>query len=96
MMPRLDEAARTRLADAQLPVLDGCPFQVGKLCSVRELRPLGCRLFYCDPIAEPWMNDAYEQFLKQLRGLHERHDLPYAYMEWRQALMDASSVFEVC
>ena len=94
MMQRLDAPGKARLQDAQLPRADGCPFQVEKLCSVRELRPLGCRLFYCDPSAEPWMNDVYEQFLSQLRGLHERHDVPYAYMEWRQALADARSIIK--
>src|SRR5215813_7644208 len=28
---------------------DGCPFQKGTLCTAREPRPLGCRVFFCDP-----------------------------------------------
>src|SRR5262245_23903506 len=27
----------------------GCPFQVDGLCTVRETRPLGCRIYFCDP-----------------------------------------------
>lgn len=89
MLQRLDSPGRERLRDAQLPQADGCAFQVEKLCSIRDLRPLGCRLFYCDPTAEPWMNEVYEQFLSQLRALHERYHLPYSYMEWRQGLAEA-------
>src|SRR5437764_12628981 len=28
---------------------DFCPFQRGNLCTAREPRPLGCRVYYCDP-----------------------------------------------
>src|SRR5437763_16974512 len=28
---------------------DFCPFQKGNLCTAREPRPLGCRVYYCDP-----------------------------------------------
>src|SRR5436853_3547584 len=34
----------------QAPVTaDYCPFQVENLCTAREPRPLGCRVYYCDP-----------------------------------------------
>src|SRR2546423_9073432 len=26
-----------------------CPFQQERLCTAREPRPLGCRVYYCDP-----------------------------------------------
>jgi hypothetical protein len=28
---------------------DGCPFQVSGLCTARDERPLGCRIYHCDP-----------------------------------------------
>src|SRR5918994_1757708 len=28
---------------------DGCPFQVDNLCTARQERPLGCRIYFCDP-----------------------------------------------
>ena len=28
---------------------DFCPFQVDDLCTAREPRPLGCRVYFCDP-----------------------------------------------
>ena len=64
----------------------GCPFQQGKLCGVHAIRPFGCRMFYCDPTSTDWQNDAYERFHGQLKQLHETLDVPYFYVEWRQAL----------
>lgn len=68
--------------------LDGCVFQVNGLCSVHEIRPLGCRVFFCDPSAT-WQNAVYETHLRRLRDLHAQFDVPYAYMEWRAALTEA-------
>src|SRR5438552_3364887 len=31
-----------------------CPFQVNSLCTVHEIRPFGCRMFFCDPSATDW------------------------------------------
>src|SRR5437868_14927700 len=28
---------------------DFCPFQKENLCTAREPRPLGCRIYFCDP-----------------------------------------------
>ncbi len=28
---------------------DFCPFQKNNLCTAREPRPLGCRIYHCDP-----------------------------------------------
>jgi hypothetical protein len=64
----------------------GCLFQVGKLCGVHSFRPMGCRVFYCDPTAIEWQRDQYEQFHGELRRLHEQMQVPYFYVEWRQGL----------
>jgi Fe-S-cluster containining protein len=83
----LDDAARQRLVDADDPANgSGCPFQIDRLCRVHALRPLGCRIFFCDPGARDWQNPVYERLLNALRQLHEQHDLAYRYLEWRQAL----------
>ncbi|CAN5667607.1 hypothetical protein BH09PLA1_BH09PLA1_17590 [soil metagenome] len=64
----------------------GCAYQVEGRCSVHTIRPFGCRMFYCDPTAGQWQQDQYEYFHAQLRRMHETHDVPYFYVEWRQAL----------
>ncbi len=89
LVGRIDPMNRARLEDAALPTIPGCPFQVAKLCRVHDLRPMGCRIFFCDPAAQDWQHGLYERFLEELRALHERHGLPYQYMEWRTALAEA-------
>ena len=64
----------------------GCPFQVSKLCGVHPFRPFGCRMFFCDATSTEWQNAAYERFHSELKRLHETLGVPYAYVEWRQAL----------
>lgn len=64
----------------------GCPFQSNKLCTVHAIRPFGCRMFFCDATSTQWQNEAYEQFHARLKRLHEEMVVPYAYVEWRQAL----------
>ncbi|MDX1565025.1 MAG: hypothetical protein R3236_06440 [Phycisphaeraceae bacterium] len=88
MFAQLDEPGLGRLTGADLPGMDGCPFQVAGRCSVHPIRPLGCRVFYCDPKATQWQQDASEKYLKQIGVLHETHGLPYRYMEWRAGLLD--------
>jgi Fe-S-cluster containining protein len=64
----------------------GCPFQVAKLCSVHTIRPFGCRMFFCDATSTQWQNERYEQFHADLKRLHGELNVPYLYVEWRQAL----------
>lgn len=89
LVEHLDAEQRRSLEEAQNPeTLDGCVFQRQGLCSVHTLRPMGCRIFFCDPAAETWQHAVYEQFLTELRTLHEQFHLPYRYMEWRTALAE--------
>ena len=64
----------------------GCPFQFGKLCGVHDIRPSGCRLFFCDPASTEWQNDLYERLHGEMKRLHEQAGVPYLYVEWRDAL----------
>ncbi|HEY2585612.1 MAG TPA: hypothetical protein VGI81_07605 [Tepidisphaeraceae bacterium] len=64
----------------------GCPFQRAKLCTVHDMRPFGCRMFFCDATSTEWQNAAYERFHAELKRMHERLGVPYMYVEWRQAL----------
>lgn len=64
----------------------GCPFQRNKLCTVHAIRPFGCRIFFCDASSTAWQNELYERFHSELKSLHDQLDVPYFYVEWRQAL----------
>ncbi|MCC7388761.1 MAG: YkgJ family cysteine cluster protein [Phycisphaerales bacterium] len=72
------------IADAR--ARGGCPFQRALLCTVHSLRPLGCRAYFCDPTSTDWQQDLTERMLAELRALHDRHDIPYRYAEWRALL----------
>ena len=65
---------------------DTCPYHVDGVCTAREHRPLGCRIFYCDPDAQGWQNAEYERRLAMLKAISKGCGLPYGYTEWLSAL----------
>ncbi len=58
---------------------DFCPFQKGNLCTAREPRPLGCRVYYCDPNYQETGNQITETYLRKLKELAEANDVPWRY-----------------
>ncbi len=75
-----------RAVDAALARGD-CPFLAGRLCSVHTIKPLGCRVYFCDPTASQWQIDLSERAMAMIRTIHERHGIPYVYAEWRSLLL---------
>ncbi|MEM9019578.1 MAG: hypothetical protein AAGC44_03350 [Planctomycetota bacterium] len=67
-----------------------CPYQVKGLCRTHTIRPLGCRVFFCERGTEAWQQETTERFLDRLKQMHVEQNLPYAYMEWRAGLAEAS------
>jgi hypothetical protein len=59
---------------------DFCPFQKENLCTAREPRPLGCRIYYCDPNYQETMRALTDKYLRRLKDLADAHDV-----EWRYA-----------
>jgi Fe-S-cluster containining protein len=51
-----------------------CPFQVNGLCTAREERPLGCRIYFCDPNYEPLMVQITEACIARLKVIAEKYD----------------------
>ena len=63
-----------------LPVTpDFCPFQHDKLCSAREPRPLGCRVYYCDPAYQERSHAITEKYIGRLKALAEEHRIAWRY-----------------
>ncbi|MCB9899419.1 MAG: hypothetical protein H6825_15540 [Planctomycetes bacterium] len=56
-----------------------CPWHVDGLCRLRDGRPLGCRLYFCDPAWTDTMPAIYERFHARLVALHAEHGVPYGY-----------------
>ncbi|MCH8851880.1 MAG: hypothetical protein IID41_04435 [Planctomycetes bacterium] len=63
-----------------------CPFQQNGICTTREGRPLGCRVFFCESADEGWQSELTEWALARLRQMHEQFDVAYSYTEWLAAL----------
>ena len=63
---------------------DFCPFQKGNLCTAREPRPLGCRVYYCDPAYQETGARISEEYLRRLKRLADEHG-----EEWRYAPLHA-------
>lgn len=64
----------------------GCPFQQKNLCSVHEIKPLGCRTYFCDKSAQRWQEELTEEMHGRIRAIHDRHGVEYRYGEWRGML----------
>lgn len=82
--------AEVLLADApayeQAVSADFCPFQKDKLCTAREPRPLGCRVYFCDPNYQETAKRITEKYIAKLKALADAHDLPWRYAPLHQFL----------
>ena len=58
---------------------DFCPFQVDGLCTAREPRPLGCRVYFCDPSYQETGKAISETYLRRLKELAEEHGTGWRY-----------------
>lgn len=79
------------LGAALLPQIGGddrapCPFQAGNLCGVHEIKPVACRVYFCDRSAQEWQRDLSERLHERVRDLHTRCRIEYRYDEWRRLL----------
>ncbi len=59
-----------------------CPFLLANLCGVHTIKPVGCRVYFCDRSAQNWQHDLSERLLGMVRAIHDRHGLEYRYDEW--------------
>lgn len=80
----LPQFTTASLADAH--ARGGCPFQLRHLCGVHTIKPLGCRVYFCDRSAQQWQIDLSERLLADIRALHDAHHVEYRYAEWRSLL----------
>jgi hypothetical protein len=69
-----------------------CPWQDGQgRCTARDARPLGCRVFYCDPRWESALHRVSEQFLGRLKRLTEARGWPWNYAPLHHHLRAAAA-----
>src|SRR4051812_934661 len=68
---------------------DSCPFQVDNLCTAREPRPLGCRVYFCDPAYQDEGQRISETYLRQLKDLADELGVGWRYAPLHTFLQEA-------
>jgi hypothetical protein len=63
-----------------------CPFQKDNVCTAREPRPLGCRIYYCDPSYQETGNRLTEKYLQRLKEVATAAGVPWLYAPLYQFL----------
>jgi len=63
-----------------------CPYLNKNVCGVHTVKPLGCRIYFCDRSAQGWQQELSEKALSMVRRLHDENSLHYRYGEWRAML----------
>jgi Fe-S-cluster containining protein len=59
---------------------DGCPFQVERLCTARDERPIGCRVYFCDPeFQEEQQGPITERAIAKLKKLADEYGTGWNY-----------------
>jgi Fe-S-cluster containining protein len=68
---------------------DFCPFQSGNLCTARDPRPLGCRVYFCDPAYHETGTSISETYLRKLKALAEEFGTGWRYSPLHYYLNEA-------
>ncbi len=71
----------------------GCPFQIDGLCTARERRPLGCRVYYCDPNYAEVGERLSERYITRLKRLHDQSSTGWDYRPLYHFLREAAARF---
>ena len=58
---------------------DLCPWWKGGLCHARDGRPLGCRVYFCDPTYQETGNRITEESVAVLKQLADAHETGWRY-----------------
>lgn len=86
VVPPQPEPVKLALPLQQARDRGGCPFQSANLCGVHAIKPLGCRVYFCDRSAQEWQNLLSERLLADVRAIHDRFGIEYRYGEWLNML----------
>jgi Fe-S-cluster containining protein len=68
---------------------DGCPFQVNNLCTARVERPLGCRIYFCDPAFQEPQYAITEAAIRRLKQLADQFETGWRYAPLHHFLNDS-------
>jgi len=82
----LEHARQTDAGPFPEEPANSCPHFRSGLCELREGRPLGCRVYFCDPAYADQMQEIAERYHRRIVEIHERHGLSYRYERFVEAL----------
>jgi hypothetical protein len=72
---------------------ESCPWQdAAGHCNARAARPLGCRVYYCDPTYQDHAATLSETFIGRLKRLVDEHGLTWDYAPLHRHLDQAMSL----
>ena len=71
---------------------DACPCLDGGRCGIRERRALGCRTFFCDRLFEEQRCLIHEKFLREIRAVEAKFQVPRFYLPLAAALREAAGL----
>ncbi len=86
--PEMDHFLAEAPAPAR-PLDDGetCPWQDARgRCTARDARPLGCRIYHCDPAFQEVAPALSERFIGRLKALVDLHGLSWNYAPFHRHL----------
>ncbi len=63
-----------------------CPYLVNNLCTAREERTLGCRIFFCQKDWQSTSQDLYHKFFRRIKELSIKYQLEWYYTSMLSAL----------
>jgi hypothetical protein len=76
-----------KVPEVKRPCGSVCPYlDPSTGCTVRQIRPVGCRTFFCKPPEGYDPHSVTEQALREIKSFVDREKTPYQYCEWLGAL----------
>lgn len=69
-----------------------CPFWINRRCMQHAGRPLGCRVYFCDPRYAPHAQEVHERHHRRIRDLADRLEIAYEYAPFLELLRRAARV----
>lgn len=66
--------------------MESCPYLRDNRCTARDARPLGCRVFFCDPAWRGKGEDLTERYLRRIGALSERLGIERDYRPFLEHL----------
>lgn len=82
----LERRVRTGVPIPEPEAAGLCPFWQHGRCQARDERPLGCRVYFCDPAWRERGEALYARYHDELKRICDEDGEPYVYGPWLERL----------